>query len=202
MRSSYRSAVRRLSDRGVVIRRVTPGDANTEIYHSLLVETGKRQRFTIRPRTYFIDLFQVFGPEAALFLASSSGQAVAGMVVVRFGSEVIYLSGASSNDLPAGAAAGLQFEAMRWARDNGCDTYDLWGTTPPSMKPQKSADTESGINAMQGVSHFKKGFGGSELALPETICKYYGFVSGRIILSGINYRQSKLGKTVRNIRLG
>jgi lipid II:glycine glycyltransferase (peptidoglycan interpeptide bridge formation enzyme) len=43
----------------------------------------------------------------------------------------------------------LQWAAMRWAKDKGCATYDLWGA------PDELTETDS----MWGVYKFKEGLG-------------------------------------------
>jgi lipid II:glycine glycyltransferase (peptidoglycan interpeptide bridge formation enzyme) len=43
----------------------------------------------------------------------------------------------------------LQWEAIRWAKSQGCLTYDLWGA-PEELQPQ---------DTLWGVYRFKQGFG-------------------------------------------
>jgi lipid II:glycine glycyltransferase (peptidoglycan interpeptide bridge formation enzyme) len=45
----------------------------------------------------------------------------------------------------------LQWEAIRWARAQGCHTYDFWGA-PDSFQPG---------DPLWGVWRFKEGFGGT-----------------------------------------
>jgi lipid II:glycine glycyltransferase (peptidoglycan interpeptide bridge formation enzyme) len=47
----------------------------------------------------------------------------------------------------------LQWEAMRWARAQGCTTYDLWG----------APDEASEDDPLWGVYRFKSGFGAQVL---------------------------------------
>lgn len=53
----------------------------------------------------------------------------------------------------------LQWEAMRWARDKGCKTYDLWGIPdhPEEVLEDQFMDRSDGL---WGVYRFKRGFGG------------------------------------------
>ena len=61
----------------------------------------------------------------------------------------------------------LQWEAIRWAKEQGCEVYDFWGIPDP---PEDANEAEvSPINArsgMRGVYWFKKGFGGREVEYP------------------------------------
>ena len=43
----------------------------------------------------------------------------------------------------------LQWQAMRWAREQGCTTYDWWGAPDQLDAPDR----------MAGVYRFKEGFG-------------------------------------------
>ena len=44
----------------------------------------------------------------------------------------------------------IQWEAMRWAKEQGCTTYDMWGA------PDRFDESDS----LWGVYRFKRGFGG------------------------------------------
>ena len=44
----------------------------------------------------------------------------------------------------------LQWEAMRWAREQGCTVYDMWG----------APDVLDESDPLWGVYRFKRGFGG------------------------------------------
>jgi len=65
--------------------------------------------------------------------------------------QAIYLYGASSNEqrqlMPNYL---LQWEAIRWAKQEGATTYDFWGIP----------ETDDQGEAMAGVYRFKSGWGG------------------------------------------
>jgi lipid II:glycine glycyltransferase (peptidoglycan interpeptide bridge formation enzyme) len=44
----------------------------------------------------------------------------------------------------------LQWEAMRWAREQGCTVYDMWG----------APDVPDELDPLWGVYRFKQGLGG------------------------------------------
>jgi lipid II:glycine glycyltransferase (peptidoglycan interpeptide bridge formation enzyme) len=110
------------------------------------------------------------GDQAVMLFASVDGGTLAAtLMATRFGREAIYMYGASSTENRAhGAAFLLQFTAMQWARDRGCDTYDLWGI--PEIDPV----TEPGSNSVEGtrgddwrgLHRFKTGFGGQIVTYP------------------------------------
>ena len=48
---------------------------------------------------------------------------------------------------------------MRWCRDRGCQTYDLWGV-PDENEETLEAEFEKRHDGLWGVYRFKRGFGG------------------------------------------
>ena len=73
------------------------------------------------------------------------------MLLFRFGQTAWYFYGASADahreKMPAYL---LQWEAIRWAKAQGCSRYDLWGA------PDVLAESDP----LWGVYRFKEGFGG------------------------------------------
>ena len=88
---------------------------------------------------------------AQLLLAWYGGEPIAGLILYRFGPTAWYMYGASSgrhrDRMPNYL---LQWEAIRWAKGQGCTTYDLWG----------APDTLDQADPMWGVYRFKEGLGG------------------------------------------
>ena len=73
-------------------------------------------------------------------------------MALRLGQKALYLWGASSAVAQRHSAPyALQWHTMRWARDAGCATYDLWGA------PDDPADK---TDPTYGLYYFKRGFGG------------------------------------------
>ena len=56
----------------------------------------------------------------------------------------------------------LQWEAMRWARYQGCTEYDLWGV-PDADLDTLEANFKQQTAGLWGVYRFKRGFGGKLL---------------------------------------
>jgi lipid II:glycine glycyltransferase (peptidoglycan interpeptide bridge formation enzyme) len=53
----------------------------------------------------------------------------------------------------------LQWEAIRWAREQGCTHYDLWGI-PDENEATLEAQFQDRDDELWGVYGFKRGFGG------------------------------------------
>ena len=150
MKPKTRYNIRLAAKRGVEVRAGTAQDF--DCLYDLYAETSVRDGFVIRPRGYYRRAWSEF-MEAGLaqpLIARVEGEPVAGLIVYRYGRRAWYLYGmsrtASRERMPNHA---LQWAAIRWARDSGCDAYDLWGA-PESPDP---------ADPMWGVYRFKEGFG-------------------------------------------
>ncbi len=152
MKEKWRYNVRLCGRKGVTIRAAAvPADLRS--WYHLLQATGERDGFGFHTCDYYLNAWNIFAPrdEARLLLAEYNGQLLAGIFVGLFARQAIYLYGASSNEqrqlMPNYL---LQWEAIRWARQQGALSYDFWGI------PATDAEDE----AMAGVYRFKRGWGG------------------------------------------
>ncbi len=151
MKAKTRYNVRLAGRRGVTVRGA--GLDDLPLFYRLYDQTAARDRFIIRPLAYYRDAWGLFmeADLARLFLAEHEGQVLAGLLLFRFGDRVWYMYGASSNDkrhlMPNHL---LQWEAIRWAKAQGCEVYDMWGA-PDSLDES---------DPLWGVYRFKDGFGG------------------------------------------
>ena len=160
MKQKTRYNVRLAARRGVSVRSIGAGDgpaqrdAALSIFYQLYAETGRRDGFVIRPPDYYRDAWGSFLDRglAQLFLAEFEGEAIAGLMLFVFGTAAWYMYGASSNrERRRMPNYLLQWEAIRWAREQGCALYDLWGA------PDRLDESDP----MWGVVRFKLGLGGA-----------------------------------------
>jgi peptidoglycan pentaglycine glycine transferase (the first glycine) len=177
MHQKTRYSVRLATRRGVEIRRTVVSDDSIEVFYRLLQETSHRNDFGIHAAAYYGDFLKTFGDSALLLFALIENQPAASLIAARFGRAAIYMYGASSTTHRAhGAAYALQFEAMRWAREHGCTTYDLWGIPdkdPPSPQGEDDRVTASKGDDWRGLYKFKVGFGGEIRRYPPTLERRY-----------------------------
>jgi lipid II:glycine glycyltransferase (peptidoglycan interpeptide bridge formation enzyme) len=160
MKQKWRYNVRLAERRGIRIREGGLGDLAT--FYALYAETAQRDGFLIRPFEYYRTTWARFlaaqsepaNPAGgALLLAEhpAESQPVAGLFLFRYGARTWYFYGASSErqrrDMPNYL---LQWAALRWAVAQGCTVYDWWGAP---------TDLNDSQDRMQGVWHFKQGFG-------------------------------------------
>jgi len=151
MKSKTRYNIRLAARRGVRVRLGSMDDL--PLFYRLYNETSQRDGFLIRPYAYYQDAWGRFlkAGRAQLFLAEHEGETLAGLILFIFGKTAWYMYGASSGRqrklMPNHL---LQWEAMRWARAQGCTVYDMWG----------APDVLDESDPMWGVYRFKAGFGG------------------------------------------
>ncbi len=165
MRPKTRYNIRLAQKRGVTVARRYDASAVQEFY-TLLVDTARRDGFGIHPIEYYEEFWHQFVTKdrAVILTAKLDAELLAALVVAMWGKQAYYLYGASASvGRQHMASYLLQWEAMKWAMERGCRSYDLWGV-PPNAAPDMP---EEAIEAMRvkegglwGVFRFKAGFGG------------------------------------------
>lgn len=160
--------IRLAARKGVTVRE--RGLDALPIFYQLAAETGQRHGIAMRSEGYYRDLLEVLEGKAYLLLAEHEEDTLSGILVARFGREVIYLYGASSG-LKRNLMSTylLQWEAMRRAQEQGAASYDLWGVPAAVAEDMADEGDEGQLPAARahqqgdlwGVYRFKRGFGGS-----------------------------------------
>jgi lipid II:glycine glycyltransferase (peptidoglycan interpeptide bridge formation enzyme) len=152
MKEKWRYNVRLAARKGVTVRVAQSAD-DVRAWYKLLQTTSERDKFGIHTLAYYLQAWQIFATcnQARLLLAEYQGQLLGGIFVALLAKQAIYLYGASANEqrhlMPNYL---LQWEAIRWARQEGAALYDFWGI------PATDDDDED----MAGVYRFKRGWGG------------------------------------------
>ncbi len=161
MKTKTRYNIRLAGKKGVQILR--GGKDLLSEWYELYKQTARRDNITIHSKEYYMRIFniassgKVSAPKVQLFTAEWEGELLAGIIVLIYGMRATYLYGASSNSkrnlMPNYA---LQWEAMKYAKSQGCEEYDLFGI-PPADDPS---------HPMYGLYRFKTGFGGQIVRRP------------------------------------
>lgn len=152
MKEKWRYNVRLAERKGVRVR-VAQTMEDVQTWYRLLQTTSERDRFAIHTLDYYLQVWHSFVPlgQVRLLLAEYNGQLLAGIFIGLMAKQAIYLYGASSNEqrhlMPNYL---LQWEAIRWAKQEGAVEYDFWGIP----------ETDDEHEAMAGVYRFKRGWGG------------------------------------------
>ncbi len=174
--------VRLATRKGVTIKEGTREDLKD--FHKIMIETGSRDGFIIRPLEYFEKMYDELAPtHMKLLMAYYEGQPISGVIPIMYGNKTWYLYGASSNKhrnlMPNYL---LQWEMIKIAINNKSDIYDLRGVS--------GVVDES--HPQYGLYRFKKGFGAE---FTEFIGELY------IPFKPLRYKLYKFSeKTFRNLR--
>ncbi len=150
MKQKTRYNLRLAQKSGVQVREARNDELG--LLYQMYAETSVRDGFVIRSREYYLDVWQRFtaAHKAIPLLAEVDGKVVAGLILFVFGKRAWYLYGMSTQQAREKMPNYLlQWEAMRRAREMGCEVYDLWGA-PDEFKAE---------DRMFGVFRFKEGLG-------------------------------------------
>ncbi len=149
MKQKTRYNVRLGPKKGLVVR--VGDETDWPLLYKMYAETSVRDGFVIRDQAYYQAVWKAFANSSAALIAELEGQAIAAVYLFHFAGRAYYLygmSGEAHRDLMPNYL--LQFAAMRWARQQGCRVYDLWGA--PEIFDQS--------DMLWGVFRFKEGLGG------------------------------------------
>ena len=158
MKSKTRYNIRLAGRKDVVVRPST----DVGLFHKMSLTTSERDAFGIHSLAYYQRVYDLFAPQKAcvLLIAETQDQPLAGLMTFARGDTAWYFYGASTNKernrMPTYL---LQWESMRWAKERGCQTYDLWGV-PDHAEPYLEEHFLDRSEGLWGVYRFKRGFGG------------------------------------------
>jgi len=151
MKSKTRYNIRLAKRRGVLIRR---GDASDiDLLYQMYAHTAIRDDFIIRNQGYYRAVWETFfkASLATPLIAEVEGQVVGAAVIFRSAKRAWYFHGMSMDEHREKMFNYLlQWEAMLYAKEAGCHTYDMWG----------APDVFTEADPLWGVYRFKDGFGG------------------------------------------
>ncbi len=186
MKQKCRYNIRLAEKKGITIRVWT----DLQGFHRMLLATGQRDGFGVHSREYYQRAYDLFHPgdRCELFVAEFEGKALAALMVFVHGKRAWYVYGASSdeerNRMPTYL---LQWQAMRWARDHGCEQYDLWGV-PDQQEADLEANFEQRQDGLWGVYRFKRGFGGEVMRASQALDRVYDPLLYRVYMLRIATR--------------
>jgi len=149
MKPKCRYNIRLAAKKGVTVR------AWDDIlaFHEMMTVTGGRDNFGVHSLEYYRRAYELFHPKGAceLLVAEYEGKPLASLMVFFNGKRAWYVYGASNdherNRMPTYL---LQWQAIRWAKERGCEEYDLWGV-PDENEETLEAQFESRHDGLWGV---------------------------------------------------
>ncbi len=163
MKAKWRYNIRLAQRKGVLVR---PAEArDVPIFLELLEETAQRDGFALHDPAYYRRAWEILVPAglATLLIAWYMDIPLAAIFVAAWHRTGIYMYGASSHrERQRMPNHLLQWEAMMWARRQGCTVYDMWGIPDevgahPDVWAHRTPERTDGL---WGVFRFKQGFGG------------------------------------------
>ena len=147
MKQKTRYNIRLAERRGTKVR--VCGKQALDAFYEIMLETGRRDGFAVRPKQYFERMLSSLGEHARLYMAFCGEEPIAGAIAAQYGNQTWYLYGASSarhrEQMPNYL---LQWHMIRWALDSGCDVYDFRGVSGGQEEDK-----------VMGLWRFKGGFG-------------------------------------------
>jgi lipid II:glycine glycyltransferase (peptidoglycan interpeptide bridge formation enzyme) len=187
MKQKTRYNINLAQKKNIIIRPYT----DMSEFYELMKITGKRDQFGIHSLEYYQRAFELFHDrnQCQLLVAEYEGKAISGLIVFQVGNRAWYFYGASSDThremMPNYL---LQWEAMRWAKDQGCVEYDLWGV-PDEDLATLEANFTTRNDGLWGVYRFKRGFGGELKRSLGAWDRVYNPLLYRFYLLWIKYRK-------------
>ena len=148
-KQKWRYNIRLAGKKGVVVKEGTREDLKD--FHKIMIETGARDGFIIRPLEYFEKMYDCLGPEhMKVLMAYYEDKPISGVIPIFYGNKTWYLYGASSNShrnlMPNYL---LQWEMIKMAIARKDDVYDFRGVS----------GVVDETHPQYGLYRFKQGFG-------------------------------------------
>jgi lipid II:glycine glycyltransferase (peptidoglycan interpeptide bridge formation enzyme) len=171
MKQKTRYNIRLARKKGVTVRAWT----DIKPFHKMMLVTGGRDGFGVHALKYYQRAYELLRPNdmGEILVAEYEGRPLAALFVARHGNRAYYLYGASTdeerNRMPAYL---LQWEAMKWAKERGCEEYDLWGI-PDEDEDILEAEFLTRHEGLWGVYRFKRGFGGEVRRAAQALDRIY-----------------------------
>jgi len=171
MKQKTRYNIRLAEKKGVTVRAWD----DIEVFHKMMLVTGGRDGFGIHSLEYYNRAYELLHPNGLgeILVAEYEGKPLAALFVARNGHRAYYLYGASTdeerNRMPTYL---LQWEAMKWAKERGCEEYDLWGV-PDEDEETLEAEFQTRSDGLWGVYRFKRGFGGELKRAAQALDRVY-----------------------------
>jgi len=154
MQYKQRYNVKYAQKKGVQISRGIGQEAFDKFYN-LYKETAQRQKYYPRGKNYLQKIKEVFGKAATIITAEYEKTPLTSWLLIKYGDVLYYPYGGSSEkmkNLQASCLVG--WEALRYGKELGAKTFDMWGA---------SVDLNDLKDSYYGFSNFKAKFGGKHV---------------------------------------
>lgn len=156
MRKNTRYEVRKAEKEGIVIK-ISQDTVKIAEFYTHQMALAQKHNFVPFSKQFLEEQFSAFASDnqVALIESYKDDQLLAAAFVIFYNGEAVYHYGISTpanGHLPG--AYAVQWAAIKEAKQRGCTRYNFWGVAPEGNTSHRFA----------GVSLFKRGFGGDEVA--------------------------------------
>jgi lipid II:glycine glycyltransferase (peptidoglycan interpeptide bridge formation enzyme) len=133
-------------------------------FYNLMQLTGRRGQFTHRTRDYYEHEWEAFAKneQVVLLMAQYKDKSLASRMAFSFGNHAATFHSASSGEhRNLRPNYLLAWEAIKWAKARGCQSYDLWGIPDEVGKAAcegKNLPKPDRTDGLWGVYQFKRAF--------------------------------------------
>jgi lipid II:glycine glycyltransferase (peptidoglycan interpeptide bridge formation enzyme) len=192
----HRRKIRKAAREGIVVKLGTAADIPA--FSRLLDETAGRKEFAAYPTDYYQASYDVLGSHelGQLLLATYEDRILAGIMVITMGTKAYMLYAASGSQHRGRYPAYLlHWEAIRWARSQGCISYDFCGIPDEVGKDPARYARDGRTEGMWGVFRFKRGFGGQIVGYVGTHDQVYSRSLYYLYSRVIHFLEHGLGET-------
>jgi len=181
MRQQTRYEIKRAPKRGIAVTKSESSSFIDEFYE-VQSATARRQGFIPPSKRYLTALYENFADHAKLYHASKGDDLLNLAIIIRYGREAAYLEAASTDAARREPGAyAIIWQAIEDAKSDGLMRFNLWGIAPPDSPNHRYA----------GVTTFKRGFGGQDIAY---------LAPHDIIVSPVRYQLNHIVESMRKKR--
>jgi len=152
MHKKHRYNIKLAQRRGVVVRESIK-DEDFNLFFDLYSETGQRQRFFSRSRSYMEKVWKTFreADSSFLLIAEYEGKPLSAWMLLVYDGVLYYPYGGSTDkDRDVQSSCLIGWEAIKFGKKMGCETFDMWGA---------AEDMSNKSDPYYGFSLFKEKFG-------------------------------------------
>jgi len=162
MRKKTRMYIKSAAEKGVRVRLGRQEDLPA--FYKMMVSTAQREEFSPRVFDYYKGEWQILNEikQVAMLIASYQEHLLVVRMVCRFGEHAAaFHSGLTREFADLHANSLLVWEAIQWAREQGCKTYDFWGIPDEvgqAVFEGNAPPVSDRTDGLWGVYRFKSGF--------------------------------------------
>jgi len=161
MKKVARYNIKKSEEAGIKIVKINDRELLKE-FSDILMATTKRHNFSSYDEKYFLNQFDNLNKVGMcdIFLAKYKEKYISGALINSYNKIGYYSHGGSLQDQVLqkyGASYLLHWEIIKYLKTKDFKKYNMWGILPESLNPKIKQRLP-----LQGVSDFKKRFGGYE----------------------------------------